>query len=326
METTQQTTELKSILVKEYGLNDRCDIQKIKSGLSNDNYLVSDSQNKFVARIARFAVPNQTTNMVEIMLFAENNAIKIVPRLIKTVTGQPYTHIENSPLFLMSFISGESGKLDTMTTEKITSVGKALAEFHSLSWQPKTESKTLDPHYIFEVYNNFFPKLNDVQFSEKEYFLSLVEKEAKYFLDNKLDELNKLPKGILHNDLIPENIMFSKHDEVEAFIDLEEVGYGIMLLDLGRVLSYWFFDPILNEYNIENAKIFLESYETVRKLSEEEKDALELATRFIAFRHSVYVGKLLYEKKLQTIRDISDFQNFEYLINHKLNLFPVLPQ
>jgi homoserine kinase type II len=324
METTQQTTELKSILVKEYGLNDRCDIQKIKSGLSNDNYLVSDSQNKFVARIARFAVPNQTTNMVEIMLFAENNAIKIVPRLIKTATGRPYTHIENSPLFLMSFVGGESGKLHTLTAQKIVSAGKALAKFQSLSWQPESESKTLDPHHIFDIYNNFFPKLNDIQFPEKEYFLSMMEQESKYFL-SKVDKIRTLPKGILHNDLIPENIMF-KNEEVEAFIDLEEVGYGIMLLDLGRVLSYWFFNPTLNEYNTENAKIFLDAYETIRKLSEDEKNSLELVTRFIAFRHSVYVGKLLYEKKLQSICDIPDFQNFEYLINHKLSLFLFLPQ
>lgn len=318
MENTRQSTELKSILVKEYGLNAQCEIQKIKSGLSNDNYLVLDSNNKYVVRIARFAVENQTTNMVQLMLFAENTFLKI-PHLVKTVTAQPYTYLEKSPVFLMTYIEGKNGTMDTLTPERIQSAGKSIAQFHSLAWQPATVSKTLGPYHIFDVYNIFFPKLKDIEFTEKDYFLELMEKEANYFLDGKIELINLLPKGILHNDFIPGNIMFS-HDNVEAIIDLEEVGYGIVSLDLGRVLSYWFFDPLLNRYNADNAKIFLDSYETERSLSDEEKNSLELVTRFVAFRHSVYVGKLLYEKKLQTIRDIPDFQNLEYLIHHKLGL------
>jgi Ser/Thr protein kinase RdoA (MazF antagonist) len=257
--------------------------------------------------------------MVQLMLFAENTFLKI-PHLIKTVTGQPYTYIEKSPLFLMTYIDGESGSMDTLTVEKIQSAGKSIAEFHALPWRPETVSKTLDPHSIFEVYNIFSPKLDTIEFSEKEYFLDIMKKETNYFLDRKIELIQQLPKGILHNDLIPGNIMF-KNNNVEAIIDLEEVGYGIMALDLGRVLSSWFFDSLLNRYNTDNAKIFLDSYETERKLSDEEKNSLELATRFVAFRHSVYVGKLLYEKKLQTIRDTPDFQNLEYLRTHKLNLF-----
>jgi Ser/Thr protein kinase RdoA (MazF antagonist) len=317
MESGQQETELKSILVREYGLTTDCKIQKITGGLSNENYLVLDTHNKYVARIARFAVENQTTNMVSLMLFAENTFLKI-PRLFKTVTGQPYTYIEAHPLFLMSYIEGESGSKDTLTVEKIQSAGKSIAELHALIWQPETVSKTLDPHFIFEVYDNFFPKLQNIEFAEKDYFMNLLKNEVNYFRGSKIELINLLPKGILHNDLILGNIMFH-NDNVEAIIDLEEVGSGIIALDLGRILSYWFFDPFLNKYNMDDAKIFLASYEAKRKLSDEERDSLELVTRFVAFRHSVYVGKLLYEKKLKTIRDTPDFPSLEYFIKHKLD-------
>ncbi len=319
MKTTDQEVRLKSLLIKEYGLSPLLEVKKIKTGLSNENYLIIDSHIKYVARVAHFAVENQTTNMVDMMLFAESVISTLVPKLIKTLTGQPYTHIDSSPLFLISFIEGENGKLNTISTEKIASFGKAVASFHLLSWRPILDSRTLDPLNIFEIYNNFFPKLKEIEFSEKDYYLSFMEDEVKFFLDNKITLINILPKGIIHNDLIPENIMFN-NNEVEAFIDLEEIGHGIMLLDLGRVLSYWFFDPVLHRYNTKDAAIFLDSYQTIRKLSDEEKNSLELVTRFVAFRHSVYVGKLLYQKKLQTIRDIPDFQSLEYFVKHTLNL------
>ena len=63
--------------------------------------------------------------------------------------------------------------------------------------------------------------------------MGVLKQDHGYFSSGLIqDKLDTLPTGLIHNDLIPDNILF-KDDTVASFVDLEEIGQGIMLLDQG---------------------------------------------------------------------------------------------
>ena len=161
--------------------------------------------------------------------------------------------------------------------------GGELARLHKLAWCPEEGSKTNNTTYILDVYDQFSnAEIDDCQ--ENKDFLGVLKQDHGYFssglIQNKLDTL---PTGLIHNDLIPDNILF-KDDTVASFVDLEEIGQGIMLLDIARVLNSWCF--VNDEPQADRMASFLKSYHESRPFSVNEVAMLPVMMHFVSFRNS----------------------------------------
>jgi len=97
-----------------------------------------------------------------------------------------------------------------------------------------------------------------------------------------------LPKGIIHGDVFPDNCLF-EGEKLRAIIDWEEVAVGPLLLDVAITICGFCFPH--NRFSAPLANAFLETYQSIRPLTDQEKASIKhfidfglLAIAFWRFR------------------------------------------
>jgi homoserine kinase type II len=114
-----------------------------------------------------------------------------------------------------------------------------------------------------------------------------VQHGLKAFLADELDYLearwpSDLPRGIIHADLFPDNVLFVGED-LSGLIDFYFACNDILAYDVAICLNAWCFEPD-HSFNVTKARAFLNAYGKERPLSEAEQAALPLLARGAALR------------------------------------------
>ncbi len=91
-----------------------------------------------------------------------------------------------------------------------------------------------------------------------------------------------LPSGVIHADLFNDNVFFL-HDKLSGLIDFYFACNDLLAYDVAICLNAWCFE-IDNAFNATKARNLLQGYERVRKLSDDETQALPLLARGSALR------------------------------------------
>ena len=182
-----------------------------------------------------------------------------------TVDGEVLIKYNGRMMSLFYFIEGE--KLTEINENFLTQIGKLLGKIHLFSKNKVLNRKTrIDEKYYFSKIN-----MEQVPITEEERknLLSLYEKIS-------MIDFSSLPCGVIHNDIFPDNI-FVKDGVVSGIIDFNDSTFAPFIFDLGIVINYWIrinnFPPEIEKRYVE---IFLNSYESVRKLTPEEKSLLDM--------------------------------------------------
>lgn len=92
----------------------------------------------------------------------------------------------------------------------------------------------------------------------------------------------RLPTGIIHADLFPDNVFF-KDGALSGLIDFYFACNDILAYDIAICLNAWCFEPD-GAFNVTKAKALLASYDRIRPLSPDERAALPLLARGSAMR------------------------------------------
>ena len=134
---------------------------------------------------------------------------------------------------------------------------------------------------------------------------------------------DKLPKGIIHADLFPDNVLFL-NNTISGIIDFYFSSYDLFVYDLAVLINSWCLkDEIFNK---KKCLSILNGYEIYRKLLAEEKKFLNTCLRGASVRffmtrmydllftkkkkNLIHKNPLEYLNKLkfhQSIRDFSDY-------------------
>lgn len=91
-----------------------------------------------------------------------------------------------------------------------------------------------------------------------------------------------LPKGVIHADLFPDNVLFLG-DKLSGLIDFYFACNDMLAFDIAICLNAWCFEPD-HSFNVTKARAFLNAYTRERKLTAAEQDALPLLARGAAMR------------------------------------------
>ncbi len=123
-----------------------------------------------------------------------------------------------------------------------------------------------------------FWQLKDLSARQKELFL-----EAKSAIANDLKEYGMTPDnfGLIHADMVPENVMLS--DGSVQLIDFDDAGFGWHMFELVTAI-YWLDEEPLFE-TLKHA--LFEGYRSVRTLQQRDLDTFDL---FMAARSLTYLG------------------------------------
>lgn len=307
--------DVKSTLLAHYPFNKILELTLLKGGVSNKNYLFSDGAQKYVARVCLFEPKNQLEAMIPFLKYAES-AEYSAPRLIQARDGSDYVENNNNPIVVTSYQEGDSANNISIGTQHLKSLARLVAKFHKLEYSPPNAPITLDPDFIFDVYeqvNKYNPMIND---KDSLRLIELVDVYYKKFKETEFTDLVKnLPHGITHGDINLGNVMFVG-DNAVSLLDFEEMGTSWQLQDIAMVLVTWAFPG--GQPNKDYIGAFLKEYELHRPLAEIEKENIVKTTEFIAFRQCVYAKRMLFRGSMKSVENFSSYWALLYLNEYGL--------
>jgi len=266
--STLSEKELGLFITEKYQLNENFICKLFRTGV-NHTYFISDNETKFVIRVYcyKWRTKKEIEQELELLILLKNNSLP-VSHPIADKNGNFIQEI-NAPegiryVVVFSYAKGE--KIRFMSNETCYSIGSLMAKIHNI-----TENKKIDRvNYDFEMflnssYNNlktfFTEDLDEMKFLKE--IGSKIPKRIKEcnFLENQ--------NGIVHLDIWYDNLSVNNENEITIF-DFDNCGNGLLILDVGYFCKQLFFiESDKNEYELK-AKSFLNGYQKIRYLSENE--------------------------------------------------------
>ena len=182
------------------------------------------------------------------------------PVPIELDSGGMFAEREGVAWTLLPFFEGGLLGSDEVS---LRSLGEVQARMHQIP----TSDCFPDVYTMgFEFFDEVFDLAEERDFQSE--FLDLLRKESSH-----LSQIipKRLPTGILHGDLFPDNVI-GGNGEVSAILDLEEAWIGPCVFDL--VMSFVGFGWDDGAPIMERWQALVEGYLSVRKLTGDEREAL----------------------------------------------------
>ena len=233
------TVDFQNLLYQKYGK----DIQllPVKSGTSKEIYIVTKAEDKYIVLINKSRYP-----MKEYRVFMSNYLQRnLFLRGFNAPRVREIYRLAGKIVCCHDYIEGN--KIEKLDNKKAYLIGKTVAQFHIAA-------------------NQSMPVVSDLPFLYRGIF---VAKKMRWFIRDffyrfKYPLWSKLPRGICHYDLNFNNFIF-KNEKV-FLIDYDRHRYWPYACALERFFK--------NEGSKEYAKDFFDGYNSVRKLTEDEKKFL----------------------------------------------------
>lgn len=271
MAYTEVSFQDASDIIIAAGLSDLVNLEKLPGGWANSNYKLSLNDNtKRVLKIWDGQTLDEVDHLLSITTYLSDNGVP-TPSPIPFSNGE-FMVVKNGLAWtLLPFVEGAWLEPNDSS---LYSLGRIQASLHLIIPPVNLKEK-------FSMGNSLFDKLFSIADERNEWsdFLHMLKSESTILKQN----IGELPRGIIHGDLFPDNIL-GTNDNVNSILDFEEVCYDILAFDL--VMTFVGCGWENGEPVVERWVALLDGYQSVRMLSHEEMDSLSdlhrLATLSIA--------------------------------------------
>lgn len=247
-------------VLQNYSLGKLITYKLLTNGFANENYRIETEKGVFLYRVCKQLNMVTAQNMMMFMQILKTaEFLSAYP--IQQNDGSYFSELNDHPIIIYDFIEGEIPHLNSETTKEI---GKAVAKINLLDgWKSFHKKNIIDIHEGIELINKFA----NAKYQYADIFGDFAE--AIHYLKDKVGD--KLPKGFIHGDIFPDNTIF-KGDKLMAIIDFEEYCVDNLLFDVGMTINGFCY--VDNHLDLKLLNFFLNSYESVRPLSLDEKKHL----------------------------------------------------
>ena len=271
MAYTEVSFQDASDIIIAAGLSDLVNLEKLPGGWANSNYKLSLNDNtKRVLKIWDEQTLDEVDYLLSIITYLSDNGVP-TPSPIPFSNGE-FMVVKNGLAWtLLPFVEGAWLEPNDSS---LYSLGRIQASLHLIIPPVNLKEK-------FSMGNSLFDKLFSIADERNEWsdFLHMLKSESTILKQN----IGELPRGIIHGDLFPDNIL-GTNDNINSILDFEEVCYDILAFDL--VMTFVGCGWENGEPVVERWVALLDGYQSVRMLSHEEMDSLSdlhrLATLSIA--------------------------------------------
>lgn len=291
-------------IAKEYDLV-VYSFEGIPEGILNSNYLLNTDRGRFILRVLE-GNRSFESEKEELDFLLELN--KIIPCTIpcETKFGETLIRYNNKLMSLFYYIDGE--KIEEITTDYLKEIGILLGKLHKFSENKVISRKTrIDENYYFKKLN-----LSSVNIPKAD-----IDEISKLY--NKLSKIDftSLPKGIIHNDIFPDNV-FVKDGKIVGILDFNDATTAPFIFDIGIVINFWIrikrFDSIQER---ECIKIFLDAYESIRKLTSKERELLDMGILKMALAFIlVRIDRLIVRKEENALIEEKSYKELMLLLKY----------
>ena len=273
-------------ILSEYSIGEFSDFKGISEGVENTNYIlkVLNKSGKIVNYILTIYEKRVDEKDLPFFLNLQKNLNEsgfLCPKPIENNNRKIINKFNSKSYTIVSFING--GWPRKIQNYHVEEAARSLANLHLNTNKFKTilnRKNSMDVIFWKETYEKVSKQ------AENKY------RNLKTITEKTFKEINKawpenIESGIIHADYFPDNVMFDKK-RVSGVIDFYMSCNDLYAYDLAIAFNAWCFESD-HSFNTTKAKIFLNSYNEIRKLSKEEVQALPVlcigaSMRFLSTR------------------------------------------
>lgn len=274
---TSVTEAEMAVFLEDYDIGTLVSLKGIAQGITNTNYFVTTSVDRYVLTIFETLQPEELPFFLDLMALLSHKGVAC-PAPIPQKSGQFMHLLHGKAACLVSCLSGRD--VTQPNAAQCHSVGAMLAKMHLAT--ADTELTMANPRHA-EWWEAEQPRL-----------LPLLSESDAALLQSTITFLNAhpdthLPQGLIHADLFKDNVLLSG-DEVTGFIDFYYACRGSFVYDIAIALNDWAQD---SAHQLDDALVqaFLAGYSSVRPLSDDEQAYLPIAQQAGCIRF--WVSRLL---------------------------------
>jgi homoserine kinase type II len=199
------------------------------------------------------------------------------PQPVKNRRGAALGRIAQRPAAIVTFLEGIWRRIPSVRC--CAAVGEALGKLHRAG----ADFVGVRPNTMgLEAWRVLFDEARARADEVRPGLAAEIAKELAYLNEN-WPQL--LPRGVIHADLFPDNVLFV-NDHVSGLIDFYFACTDHLAYDVAICLNAWCFEPDCS-FNITKGLAFFGAYERVRKLSAEEVETFLVLARGAALRFAL---------------------------------------
>jgi homoserine kinase type II len=257
-----------------YDLGELLAYKGIAEGVENSNFLVHTTRGYFILTLyERRVAAEDLPFFLALMEHLHGRGISC-PQPVKNKRGEVLGRIASRPAAVVTFLDGMW--IRRPSPAHCGALGEALARLHLAGLDFKhSRANALSVDGWRSLYEGCSERANEVQ------------PDLKRFLAAELSYLesawpSKLPQGVIHADLFPDNVFFLGN-KLSGLIDFYFACTDTLAYDVAICLNAWCFEPDAS-FNMTKGMALLAGYERIRPLEAREREALPILARGSALR------------------------------------------
>jgi homoserine kinase type II len=260
--------------VASYDIGHHLTCKGIAEGVENSNFLLRTEGGQFILTLYEKRVRRECLPFfLGLMEHCAEHGITC-PLPVKNREGKVLGELCGRPAAIVTFLDGMSRRRPTV--EHAALVGGALARFHNAAWEFQLcRDNELGLQGWKKLAETATPRADEVRAGLGEAIAGELA-----FLEQNWPA--GLPKGTIHADLFPDNVLFLD-GHAPGLIDFYFACTDLLAYDLAICLNAWCFEPD-NSYNATKGRALLAAYHATRPLRADEMAALPLLARGSALR------------------------------------------
>ncbi len=273
--TSLNKNNLEEIL-KNYDLGELKSYQGIEEGIENTNYLIS-LKKKYILTIYEKRVKNSDLPFFSNLMSKLNSLNFKCPKPIQNKGKETITDYNGKKLMIVSYIEGK--QKNDLSPDDCKQIGKEVAKMHTLT---KDFSFKRNNNLSIKSWRNLFENVKDKCIAIHKELPGLIETNLK---DVERNWPKELPSGIIHADLFPDNIFFKKNI-FNGIIDFYFSCNDFFAFEITICFNALCFDGTKDNlsFNVTKAKSFIDGYQLIRKITDEEKKYIKVLSQGAALR------------------------------------------
>ena len=266
-----------NFILSNYELGNVKNFEGIKEGIENTNYSVETDKGKYILTIYEKRVNSKDLPFFSRLMLGLSNKNFICPKPISNKNNEYISNFENKKLMIVSYLEGRSKKNLSPPDCKI--IGRESAKLHQIT-----------KNFNFKRENNLSVKSWRKIFDQVKDKCSQIHPDLPVLIEGNLNDVekdwpNSLPNGIIHADLFNDNIFFKKN-KFAGFIDFYFSCNDFYAFEIAICFNALCFEGIKENlsFNVTKAKKFMEGYNEIRKISDDEKKSIKVLSQGAALR------------------------------------------
>ncbi|HXW22525.1 MAG TPA: homoserine kinase [Rhodomicrobium sp.] len=271
---TEVTAEDLYALLERYDIGSLTAFKGIAEGVENSNFFLSTGDGQFILTLYEKRVAAEDLPFfLGLMEHLAQGGVRC-PTPVHDGEGQVLRELGGRPAAIVTFLPGYS--LQKPQPAHCHAVGAVMAKLHEAGLSfPLKRKNTLS----LAGWTRLCASIGGV--ADK------IAPGMSAQLAHALDTLSEtwpenLPRGVIHADLFPDNVLFLK-DAVSGVIDFYFACNDLLAYDLAICMNAWCFE-FDGAFNVTKAMALFKGYNSVRRLEPEEVSALPILARGAAVR------------------------------------------